>query len=135
MKFPNGSGKRTNMMYPTDNTYWDKLKKFVDYEPIKAITPELRGVLASIGIIKGKPFDPTDQQKKLLDKAVKKQRDRGRALESDVERELRRQEELLRSIDRDKLADRALDAAAAEEVDLLERANTRIAPRAAPVAR
>lgn len=72
MKFPNGSGKRTNMMYPTDNTYWDKLKKFVDYEPIKAIAPELRGVLASIGIIKGKPFEPTDQQKKLLDKAVKK---------------------------------------------------------------
>jgi hypothetical protein len=71
MKFPNGSGKRTNMMYPTDNTYWDKLKKFVDYEPVGAITPELRGVLASIGIIKGKPFNPNDRQKKLLDKAVK----------------------------------------------------------------
>ncbi len=71
MAFPNGSGKRINMMYPTDFSYWEKLKAFVDYEPTEAITPELRGVLASIGIVKGQPFSPTPQQKKLLDKAVK----------------------------------------------------------------
>ncbi|HEY7577303.1 MAG TPA: DUF1254 domain-containing protein [Acetobacteraceae bacterium] len=70
MQFPNGSGKRINMMYPVDNSYWAKLKVFVDYEPVSAIDPELRGVLASIGIIKGKPFNPTDKQKKLLQKAV-----------------------------------------------------------------
>lgn len=70
MEFPNGSGKRVQMMYPIDSTYWDKLKAFVDYEPISAIDPELRGVLASIGIIKGQPFSPTAKQKELLDKAV-----------------------------------------------------------------
>lgn len=70
MQFPNGSGKHINMMYPTDNTYWTKLKAFVDYEPVAAIDPELRGVLASIGIEKGKPFEPTDKQKELLKKAV-----------------------------------------------------------------
>src|SRR6516162_6524993 len=70
MVFPNGSGKRLNMMYPVDNTYWDKLKAFVDYEPISAIDPELRGVLASIGIIKGQPFKPTAKQQELLKKAV-----------------------------------------------------------------
>jgi hypothetical protein len=70
MQFPNASGKRVNMMYPTDFSYWEKLKKFVDYEPYDAITPELRGVLASIGIIKDKPFTPTARQKKLLVKAV-----------------------------------------------------------------
>ncbi len=70
MNFPNASGKRVNMMYPVDNTYWTKLKKFVDYEPVSAIDPELRGVLASIGIIKGRPFEPTDRQKELLEKAV-----------------------------------------------------------------
>ena len=70
MVFPNGSGKRVNMMYPVDNTYWTKLKAFVDYEPVSAIDPELRGVLASIGIIKGQPFNPTDQQQPLLKKAV-----------------------------------------------------------------
>ena len=70
MVFPDGSGKRINMMYPTDITFFTKLKKFVDYEPYKAISPEIRGILASIGIIKGKPFTPTDEQKKLLEKAV-----------------------------------------------------------------
>jgi hypothetical protein len=70
MQFPNGSGKRINMMYPVDNAYWSKLKAFVDYEPVSAITPELRGVLASIGIIKGQPFNPTAKQQELLKKAV-----------------------------------------------------------------
>ena len=70
MVFPNGSGKRINMMYPTDYAYWTKLKAFVDYEPVEAITPELRGVLAAIGIIKGQPFAPTAGQKKQLEKAV-----------------------------------------------------------------
>ena len=70
MEFPNASGKRLNMMYPTDASYWTKLKEFVDYEPISAIDLELRGVLASIGIIKGQPFKPNAKQKDLLDKAV-----------------------------------------------------------------
>ncbi len=70
MEFPNASGKRLNMMYPTDNSYWTKLKEFVDYEPISAIDLELRGVLASIGIIKGEPFKPTAKQEELLKKAV-----------------------------------------------------------------
>src|SRR5262245_34401224 len=70
MQFPNGSGKRLNMMYPTDITYFTKLKEFVDYEPVSAIDPEVRGVLASIGIVKGQPFEPTAKQKELLKKAV-----------------------------------------------------------------
>lgn len=70
MQFPNGSGKRVNMMYPVDNTFWSKLKAFVDYEPITAIDPELRGVLASIGIVKGQRFNPTAKQQELLKKAV-----------------------------------------------------------------
>lgn len=70
MQFPDASGKRVNMMYPTDNTFWTKLKEFVDYEPVTAITPELRGVLASIGIVKGQPFEPTERQQELLQKAV-----------------------------------------------------------------
>ncbi|MBO6511976.1 MAG: DUF1254 domain-containing protein, partial [Roseibium sp.] len=70
MEFPNGSGKRVNMMYPTDFEFWTKLKDFVDYEPVGAITPELRGVLASIGIEKGRPFEPSDTQRQLLEKAV-----------------------------------------------------------------
>ena len=70
MVFADGSGKRINMMYPTDYAFWTKLKEFVDHEPYAAITPELRGVLAAIGIIKGKPFEPTARQKKQLKRAV-----------------------------------------------------------------
>jgi hypothetical protein len=70
MQFPNGSGKRINMMYPTDKEFWTKLKAFVDYESISAIDPELRGVLASIGIIKGQSFNPTAKQQELLQRAV-----------------------------------------------------------------
>lgn len=70
MEFPNGSGKQVNMMYPTGSTYWTKLKAFVDYEPAASIDPVTRGVLASIGIIKGQPFEPTDKQNAALQKAV-----------------------------------------------------------------
>lgn len=70
MQFPDATGKRVNMMYPVDQEYWAKLKDFVDYEPVSAIDPELRGVLASIGIIKGQPFNPTTRQRELLKKAV-----------------------------------------------------------------
>jgi hypothetical protein len=68
MQFPNASGKRINVMYPVDDAYWTKLKAFVD--PVSAIDPELRGVLASIGIVKGQPFNPTAKQQELLKKAV-----------------------------------------------------------------
>lgn len=70
MEFPDASGKRVNMMYPIDKEYWTKLKEFVDYEPVEAIEPETRGVLASIGIIKGQPFDPNQRQQAMLQKAV-----------------------------------------------------------------
>lgn len=70
MQFPNASGQRLDMMYPTDFTYWTKLKEFVDYEPVSAIEAELRGVLASIGIIKGEPFEPNQWQRAQLDRAV-----------------------------------------------------------------
>jgi hypothetical protein len=70
MQFPNGSSKRINMMCPVDNPFWTKLKAFVDYEPVSVIDPELRGVLASIGIVRGQPFNPTAKQQELLKKAV-----------------------------------------------------------------
>jgi hypothetical protein len=70
MDFPDASGKRINMMYPIDSQYWTKLKEFVDYEPVESIEPETRGVLASIGIIKGLPFEPNQRQQAMLQKAV-----------------------------------------------------------------
>ncbi|CEO58473.1 hypothetical protein PMG11_03197 [Penicillium brasilianum] len=70
MEFPNGSGKQVNMMYPTDSSYWTKLKAFVDYEPVDSIDPVTRGIMASVGIIKGSPFEPNDKQNAALQRAV-----------------------------------------------------------------
>ena len=70
MVFPDGSGKPVNMMYPVDNSFWTKLKVFVDYEPDGGIDPVTRGTLAAIGIVKGEPFAPSEQQQALLKKAV-----------------------------------------------------------------
>jgi len=70
MKFPNASNVPVNMMYPTDFSYWEKLKAFIDYEPVEAIAPEVRGILASIGIIKGVPFNPDAQARQTLTRAV-----------------------------------------------------------------
>ena len=70
MVFPDGSGKRIDMMYPVDNSYWTKLKGLVDYEPDSAFDPVTRGLLANIGIVKGRPFVPTEKQQALLKKAV-----------------------------------------------------------------
>lgn len=72
MQFPNGSGRRINMMYPVDISYWSKLKAFVDHEPVECMTMELRGVLAAIGIVKGQPFSPNARQQELLLQAVHK---------------------------------------------------------------
>lgn len=70
MVFPNGSGKRVNMMYPTDFTYWEKLKAFIDDEPIGALPMNVRGMLASLGIVKGQPFEPGPAVKQALAEAV-----------------------------------------------------------------
>jgi hypothetical protein len=70
MVFPNASGQRVNMMYPTDFTYWEKLKAWIDYEPVGALPLNVRGMLASLGIIKGEPFEPDPIMKQALTEAL-----------------------------------------------------------------
>jgi hypothetical protein len=70
MAFPNASNIAVNMMYPTDFSYWEKLQAFIDYEPVEAMSPETRGVLASIGIIKGVPLKPDAATREALTRAL-----------------------------------------------------------------
>ncbi len=70
MQFPNAPFVPVNMLAPTGFTYWEKLKEFVDYEPVECMAPEVRGMLASIGIIKGEPFDLDGRQKEILTRAA-----------------------------------------------------------------
>jgi hypothetical protein len=70
MNFINGSGIYTNFDYPTDFTYWTLLNQAIQEEPSTGSDPTTLGLFASIGIVKGKPFDPDPRMKKILEDAA-----------------------------------------------------------------
>ena len=59
-----------NTVSPNDFSYFEDLNQLIQKEPIAALDPEPRGLVASIGIVKGKPFKPDARMKKLLTEAV-----------------------------------------------------------------
>ena len=65
-----GSEVNYNTIHANDYTFYEELAHVIDKEPIDFIDPELRGLFASIGIQKGKPFDPDPATKKTLTEAV-----------------------------------------------------------------
>ena len=69
-EFIDVSGRSYNTVSPNDFTFYDDLNAVVQEEPIDAIDPETRGLMASIGIVKGKPFRPDARMKRLLTDAV-----------------------------------------------------------------
>ena len=69
-EFVNMSGKAFNTVFPSDFKYFESLNKIIQEEPIDAISPEVRGAIAAIGIVKGKPFAPDERMKKLLTEAA-----------------------------------------------------------------
>lgn len=71
MQFPNASEKKANLLFPTDGTYFDYLKKFIDEEYVDPADLDMRGLLAGIGIAKGKAFNPDEENKIMLDNAAK----------------------------------------------------------------
>ncbi|MDQ6432648.1 DUF1254 domain-containing protein [Mesorhizobium sp. LHD-90] len=70
MQFPDASGVPLNMMYPRDATFFDRLAQFIEYEPVASVDPFLRGMMASIGIVKGQPFKPDARHRQILEKAA-----------------------------------------------------------------
>jgi len=65
-EFINVSGKAFNTVFPNDLGYFEILNDMIQREPIEAIRPEIRGAIASIGIVKEQPFKPEVRMKKLL---------------------------------------------------------------------
>ena len=61
MKFINISGKAFNTIHANDFGFFEEINHIVQEEPNDALDPETLGVLASIGIEKGKPFAPDDR--------------------------------------------------------------------------
>ena len=64
------SGKKFNTVHTNDYTFYEHLNKIIQYEPLELLDKETRGLFASIGIEKGKPFAPDKRMQKILIDAV-----------------------------------------------------------------
>jgi hypothetical protein len=71
MIFLNGSGKTIDTIFPDNYEYFESLAAVVENQPVDAITPSDRFLLASIGIEKGKPFNPDTKTQQLLAEAAR----------------------------------------------------------------
>jgi hypothetical protein len=70
LTFIDMSGKPFNMVAPADFRFWEMLHNVVQQEPTDAVDTTTLGFWNSIGIAKGKPFDPDERMKKILTEAA-----------------------------------------------------------------
>ena len=67
----NASGIAGNQLAPEDGTAFDWLNEIVQYEPADIFNKEQLGRLASLGIEKGKPFNPDKRMQRIFDQGAK----------------------------------------------------------------
>jgi len=70
MKYVNASGLPANFVAPGDYPFWSLLNEVIQEEPSEGSDPTTLGLFASIGIEKGKPFNPDARMKKILEDAA-----------------------------------------------------------------
>lgn len=70
LNFVNVSDKDFSTDAPADYSFWEYLNQVVQQEPTESIDPVTLGFWASIGIQKGKPFNPDARMKKILAEAA-----------------------------------------------------------------
>ena len=70
MQFISASGRSFNTIHANDATFYDELHSVIDREHIDVIDLETRGLLASIGIRKGRPFEPDERMTGILKDAA-----------------------------------------------------------------
>ena len=70
MKFANASGIPSNFVFPGDYAFWGLLNQVIQEEPSEGSDPTTLGLFASIGIVKGQPFNPDARMKKILEDAA-----------------------------------------------------------------
>lgn len=80
MQFPDASGMPANMLPRSDIEAFEQLKWLVDKEGRNLAGPDGLGILASIGLVAGKPFEPDAKQRALLNAAAKTGYDMSRAV-------------------------------------------------------
>jgi hypothetical protein len=71
INFINVSGTEHNTIHRMDFGYWEEVNETIQAEPATGLNPEIRGLLAAIGIEKGKEFNPDARMKKILTEAAK----------------------------------------------------------------
>lgn len=69
--FINVSGNSFNTIHSNDFNFYHELNGVIQEEPSEAFEPQILGIFESIGIIKGKPFNPDRRMKRILEDAVK----------------------------------------------------------------
>jgi hypothetical protein len=69
-RFIEGSGVQVNTIPPNDFSYWTLVDDLIQREPVGSGDPELVGLLASVGIVTGKPFKPDARMRQILEQAV-----------------------------------------------------------------
>jgi hypothetical protein len=70
MEFISVSKAAFNTVHANNFEFYEELDHVIQKEPINFLDPELRGLSASIGIVKGKKFAPDERLKRLLNTAV-----------------------------------------------------------------
>ena len=71
MEFLSGSTKIFNTIHANTYEFYEELHAVIDREPVDFLDPELRGLFASVGIMKGKPFAPDARMEAILQDAIK----------------------------------------------------------------
>ncbi|MGL4367894.1 MAG: DUF1254 domain-containing protein [Brevinemataceae bacterium] len=70
MKFVNGSKVKLNTLHYMDARIYDEMNEVIQNEPIDTLNPMLLGAMQSLGIEKGKEFDPDERMKDILKSAA-----------------------------------------------------------------
>lgn len=70
MNFLNFSGVSFNTVHSNNFLFFEEVNQVIQEEPLDAVEPEVRGLLASIGIQKGKPFAPDARMNSILTDAA-----------------------------------------------------------------
>lgn len=71
MTFLDLSARPIDTVFPDTFAFFESLASVVESEPVDAVAPSDRFLLASIGIEKGKPFNPDANSKRLLEEAAR----------------------------------------------------------------
>ncbi|WP_231632824.1 DUF1254 domain-containing protein [Gordonia sp. HS-NH1] len=71
MQFPHASGVPVDLLFPSDGAYFDMLDRFIQAEAVDPCDLDMRGFLHTLGIEKGRPFQPSPGDRELLDRAAR----------------------------------------------------------------